>query len=376
MLPSIGILSGFYFYIYAPMQIPVGVLTDRYGARKLLSIAALIAGIGMILFSITSNYWMAALGRCLMGGGSAFGFVGLVYICSHWFPEGKRGTLMGLGSSIGILGAVMGMGPLSQFIQAFGWRIANFQLGLLGLLIALVLFIVVRNDPPEMRHYDKKMKKNPEPVLQHLLIVFKCRFTWLISIVSFFIYITIPGFAGLWGVPFLHSTYGISVDLAGYAVSMIFIGWAVGGPLIGIYSDKIQKKKKFLLAASLLGVLFMSMAIYIPNIPIYLFFPLFFLVGFISGTQLLTYSYAIDINEDKVKGVATAFTNFCVMLGGALIQPFIGFLLDHFWTGQESNGVRVYSPETYKWAMTCFPLAFLLSFIFTLFLKQPKPKGA
>jgi nitrate/nitrite transporter NarK len=91
-----------------------------------------------------------------MGGGSAFGFVGLVYICSHWFPESKRGILIGLGSSIGTLGAVMGEGPLSQLIQAFGWRIANFQLGLLGLLLALVLFFVVRNDPPEMRRYDQK----------------------------------------------------------------------------------------------------------------------------------------------------------------------------------------------------------------------------
>jgi sugar phosphate permease len=170
------------------------------------------------------------------------------------------------------------------------------------------------------------MKKNPEPILQNLLTVFKCRYTWLIAIVSFFIYITTPGFAGLWGVSFLHSTYGVSVELAGYAVSMIFIGWAVGGPFIGFYSDKIQNKKKFLLAASLLGALFMAMALYIPNIPIFLLFVLFFLIGFISGAQLLTYSYAIDVNEDKAKGVAAAFTNFCVMLGGALIQPFIGFL--------------------------------------------------
>jgi MFS family permease len=183
-----------------------------------------------------------------------------------------------------------------------------------------------------------------------------------------------PGICRPLGVSFLHSTYGVSVELAGYAVSMIFIGWAVGGPFIGFYSDKIQNKKKFLLAASLLGALFMAMALYIPNIPIFLLFVLFFLIGFISGAQLLTYSYAIDVNEDKAKGVAAAFTNFCVMLGGALIQPFIGFLLDRFWTGQESNGVRVYSPETYKWAMTCFPLAFLLSFVFTLFLKRVKPK--
>ncbi len=371
---AIGALSAFYFYIYAPMQLPVGVLTDRYGARKLLAIAAFIAGLGSLLFSISPEYSIAALGRLLMGAGSAFGFVGLVYICSHWFEEKKRGILIGLGSSIGTLGAVMGEGPLRSLINLFGWRATNFQLGIFGFILAAVIFIIVRNDPPEMRAYDAKLKKNPEKLGKSLITVCKNGHSWLIGIISLFIYATTPGFAGLWGIPFIHNIYGISTQLAGYAVSMIFIGWAVGGPLIGRYSDKLEQKKSLITAASLIGALLMASVIYLPNLPLAVLFTLFFLVGFISGAHLLTYSYAIDVNPDSVKGTAAAFTNFLVIAGAAATQPFVGFLLDLNWTGQMDNGIRIYSPENYKIAMTCFPAAFILSFIFSLFLKRSPKK--
>ncbi|NGX27088.1 MAG: Membrane sensor protein UhpC [Chlamydiae bacterium] len=371
---AIGALSGFYFYIYAPMQLPVGILTDRYGARKLLAIAAFVAGMGAIFFSISSYFWIAAFGRILMGIGSSFGFVGLVYICSHWFEKKKRGILLGLGSSIGMLGAVMGEGPLRKMIDAFGWRSVNIQLGVLGFFLAALIFLTVRNEPPEMAEYDKKVKKPTEKIFANLKMVCKNGHSWINAIASLFLYISTPGFAALWGISFIHSIYGISTELSGFAVSMIFIGWAFGGPIIGSISDKFQQKKKLLAIAALAGAFLMGIIIYVPNLPLFTLFTLFFLVGFISGAQLLNYSYSIDIHPEHIKGTATAFTNFMVIAGAALIQPLIGYLLDLNWTGQMANGIRTYSPEAYKIAMSCFPLAFLLSFVFTLFLKEIPPK--
>jgi len=373
---AVGALAAFYFYIYAPMQLPVGVLTDKYGARKLLAFASASAGLGAVLFAIASNFWVAALGRILMGGASAFGFIGLVYICSHWFPENKRGILIGLGSSIGMVGAVMGQGPLRKVIDIFGWRSANLQLGILGLVIGAIIYIVVRNDPPEMAKYDEKMKKRPPShILENLGIVCRNGYSWVIALLSLFIMLATPGFAGLWGIPFIHATYGISIELAGYAVSMIFIGWAVGGPVIGRLSDHFKQKKALLILTALLGAFLMAAIIYVPNLPLFVLFILFFFLGFVSSSQLLTYSYAIDINPEKVKATAAAFTNFVCYLGGALVQPFVGFLLDANWTGKLENGIRIYSPEAYKIALTCFPAAFLISAILGIFLKKsPHPQ--
>ncbi|NGX38004.1 MAG: Membrane sensor protein UhpC [Chlamydiae bacterium] len=302
---AVGALSAFYFYIYAPMQLPVGVLTDRFGARRLLAFAAFIAGLGGLLFAFAPNYWFAASGRFLMGIGSAFGFVGMVYVCSHWFEEKKRGLLIGLGSSIGTLGAVFGEGPLRAAINQFGWRTTSFQLAILGILLGIGIFLVVRNDPPEMAKHDKKMKGPPENLLKNLSTVCRNGHSWLIAFISFFSYATTPGFAALWGIPFIHRTYGVSTELAGYAVSMIFVGWAVGGPIIGRYSDKIRQKKSLIVLNSLLGAVLMAIVVHFIHLPLFLLFILFFLVGFVSGAQLLTYSYAIDINPETVKGTAT-----------------------------------------------------------------------
>lgn len=367
---AIGSLSAFYFYIYAPMQLPVGIMTDMYGARKLLAIAALVAGIGSLLFGLSSYYTIASLGRFLMGAGSSFAFVGLVFICSHWFPDNKRGILIGLGSTVGTLGAVFGEGPLEIMIEKFGWRSANIQLGIAGIALATLIYFVVRNDPPEMVKYDEKMRKPPENLFKNLKIVASNGYSWLVSLVCLFIYVTTPGFAALWGISFIKTAYSISTELAGFAVSMIFIGWAVGGPLIGHYSDKIQKKKPILIFSSLIGAILMGLIIYVTTFPLWLLFTLFFFVGFISAAQLLTYGYVIDINPVQTKGTATAFTNFMAILGGALAQPFVGFLLDSNWDGTIVGGARIYSIDAYKKAMTCFPITFLIAFILSLFLKH------
>lgn len=365
---AVGTLSGFYFYIYAPMQLPVGVLTDRFGARKLLALAAFGAGLGMLLFSVSDFYWLAAVGRFLMGAASSFGFVGMVYICSHWFPSDKRGMLIGVGNAIGMLGAVVGQGPLSQGIQVFGWRYTLFTLAILGFLLGILIFFLVRNDPPGI----KTPKPKKESLWKNILIVTKNPYSWINAFIGFCIYVTTTAFAGLWGIPYLVSNYGISTHLAGYCISMVFIGWAVGGPLIGFLSDRIGEKKTLLLISSFLGAVLMGLLILIPNLPIFLLFTLLFFVGFVSSGQLLNFGYSIDINPEFAKGTATAFTNFMIMAGGAIAQPFIGFLLDYNWGGEIANGVHIYSPETYKIAMLFFPLSFVVAFVLGLFLKKIK----
>lgn len=110
---GLGLISASYFYAYASMQIPAGALVDRYGARKLLTIASLICGFSTFIFSITHHLWLADISRFFMGTGSAFGFIGMIYICSHWFSGKKLGLLIGVGNSLGMFEAVFGLAFLS-----------------------------------------------------------------------------------------------------------------------------------------------------------------------------------------------------------------------------------------------------------------------
>lgn len=368
---AVGTLSGFYYYIYSPMQIPVGVLTDRFGARRLLAIAALVAGLGTLLFSFAQHYAVAACGRFMMGAGSSFGFVGMIYICSHWFPEKKRGILIGLANTIGMLGAIMGEGPLRIGINVFGWRLTLGWLGGFGLLLAGTIYLFVRNDPPEMQKYDQRVKDPTHTLLHNLSIVLRNKYTWLNAFIALFFYLTTSSFAGLWGIPFIHQTYGFSTETAGFMVSMIFVGWAIGGPLLGYYSDRISQKKPLLILASFLAGCSLSAIIWVPALPAFFLYLLLLLVGCFSAAQLLNYSYSIDINPSFAKGTAIAFTNFLTVLGGAIAQPFVGFLLDFFWTGSAKDGIRIYDPQNFRLAMLCFPISLFLAAALTFFLKKP-----
>lgn len=364
---AVGVLSAVYFYIYAPMQIPVGVLVDRYGARKLMAISSIASGLGALFFGLTTDFSVAAFGRFLIGLGAAFGFVGIVYVATHWFSAKRRNLMIGLANTLGILGAILGQGPLRDSIDFYGWRTITLFLAIFGISLGFLIYFVMRDDPkiegtPKGHEREKKLWKN-------LAIVVSTRHTWLISLCGLFFYLTTATFAGLWGIPYIHETYPISVSSAGYIVSMIFVGWAVGGPLIGILSDKLDKKKQILLVATFLGLLLMSLVIYF-TLPIWLLYVSFFLIGLVSAAELLCFSYAIDVNPIYAKGTATAFANFIISIGTAILQPLIGYILDLYWTGQMDGAIRTYSQGAYKIAMSAFPLSFAVAFVFALFLSK------
>ena len=363
----LGILSAFFFYAYAPMQIPVGLLMDRFGARKLLTFAALVCGIGSFFFGMAESLPAAKSGRFLMGIGSAFAFVGMVYVCSHLFPPKKRALLIGIGNSIGMLGAVGATGPLSYSVDFFGWRSTVNAFGFIGIALAIILFFFMRK---ESKRDKAPTKETSISFLKNLKIVCLNYRTWLNGIIALLTYMTTAAFASLWGVPFLMESYGFSKELAGFIVSMIFVGWIIGGPIIGVISDKFNKRKPFLFSCIILTALTLLPVLYIPHLPIWLLFALLLLVGFFQSGELLNFSLAIELNPMESKGTSIAFTNFLVAFGTSMIQPLIGVFLDLGWDGLVQEGIPIYSVHNYHLAMLSFPIALLLAFILLFFLKE------
>lgn len=368
---ALGLLSSLYLFAYAPMQLPVGLLMDRYGARRLLTFAAFGVGVATIVFGLSPYFWLAELSRFITGGASAFAFIGMIYVCSHWFGDTKLAAMIGIGNSIGMLGAVTGQGPLSFFIEDYGWRLTMIGMGIIGLALGFIIYLAVRNEPPEMAKHGTESKK-PIKFTQTLKLVLKNKWSWINAIVCLLFYTPTGAFAALWGVPFLETTYGLTTTAAGFASSMFFVGTIVAGPFIGIFSDRQKKRKPLLLLTTFLTFLSVLALIYTPNLPVWSIFALFFISGAFSGGQLLCYSLAIELNNPIAKGTAVAFTNFMVFLGSASIQPFVGFLLDTVWNGTMSAGVPLYSASDYKAALVCFPISVLLAFICAFFLRDGK----
>lgn len=365
---ALGAMTAFYLYIYAPMQLPVGVLIDRYGARRLITFASAICGIGALVFGFATSLAIADFARLLMGLGSAFAFVGLIFISAHWFPESKRAFLIGLGTSIGMLGGVFGEGPLSIVTNFIGWRGTSIGLGVFGLFIGTLSFLIVKNEP-----YNPNpglAKKNKTHILKNLQIVCREKRIWIISLISFCMYSSTSVFAGLWAPTFFEVNYNLSKYSAGFASSMIFVGWLFGGPLIGYFSRHSARKKKLLIFCSVTSGILLLPIVFSRALPIYSLYALLIAIGVVSAAQLLTFSYAINVTGQASKGTASAFVNFATMIGAALFQPLIGIILDWLSTDVSDQGLSAYSADNFTLAMSLFPLLQFIAAILCLFVKN------
>ncbi|MEI8300028.1 MAG: MFS transporter [Chlamydiota bacterium] len=369
---ALGLLSSFYFYSYAPMQLPVGLLIDRFGAKKLLTLAASVCAIGAILFGIAFHFWEAAFGRFLLGFGSSFAFVAMVYVCSHWFPKSKRALLVGLANSIGMLGAFCGQGPLSSVLHEINWRVALIILGILGFILSAVIYLTLKTDEPSK--LSLASSHSIKDLFKGLMTICKSRYTWINAVIALFFYMTTTAIADLWGVPFLQSTYNLSKQTASFATSMIFIGWLVGGPIMGIISDKLKKRKAVIVWTIVFTICSLIPVIYLTNLPIFIIYILLFCVGFFSSGELLNFTLATELNSPHVKGSAIAFTNCIVSFGSGLIQPVIGLFLDITWNGTKLDGLNIYSTRDYQYAFSILPILLCLALLLSSFLKEGKIK--
>lgn len=368
---AIGVLSAFYFYTYSPMQIPVGLLMDRFGARKLLTFSTFICGVGSLLFAIAPGIWLADMGRLLIGIGASFAFVGLIYVSSVWFPAKHTALLIALGNSFGMLGAIGGEDVLSFMVNFIGWRAAMSILAFIGLLLSLITYMAMKREPKGM-HKHGPPKQTTKGVIRNLKEVARNKNSWINGIISLMFYSTMTAFASLWAIPFIVEYYGISKETASFAVSMNFIGWLVGGPLIGYFSDKIASRRYFILAAAFLSLLIIGSIIYLPPLPLPLLFFVFFLIGLTSSAQLLTFTIAIEINDPKARGISASFTNFLISAGGTFIAPLIGYLIDTYWSGQMRDGIPFYSTADYRFGFIVFPICLLITMVLALFLNEKK----
>lgn len=369
----VGLIAGFYFYAYGPMQLPVGVLTDRFGARNLLTIASFVMGIGGILFAFAQYVIVAEAGRFLLGAGSSFGFVGLVYICTHWFPKQRWALMIGLGNSVGMMGAVLGEGPMSSAVQAFGWRTTVFVIALIGIALGIAMVLILRNGPDLSAVTEDE--HNPY-FWKQLIVVLKNFKNWLLAFSSFAYNTVASVLGGLWAVPFIQQAYGVGRDTASFASSMIFLGFVVGGPIAGYLSDYFRERRLLLVILTIATGLVLLPIIYYPEMGIVWLYILLFVLGFFGSGQLLTYSYAIDLNPIEVKGSSSAFINTVVYIGAAILQPTIGLFLDWFWDGKLKNGTPAYSTADYQATFTWFPILLFVSAFLLIIMGKNKREPA
>lgn len=362
---QLGILSGFYLYAYTLMQIPVGILLDKFGPRRLLTLATICCALGSLLFGYAPVFSVAALGRFMIGIGSAFAAVSCMHLAASWLPLRLFALMTGLMVTIGMLGAVGGEAPLSMLNNYLGWRETLILFGYIGIGLSLVMWLVIRDRI--FPHTDRTISHTG--FLAGVKHVLRNNQIWVTSIYGGLMYLPTPAFAGLWGVPFLVTFYGLARTTAAFFISFIFIGWAVGSPLFGVISDRIGRRKPPMFIGSIGALISILCIIYVP-LPLTLMGILLFLFGFFSSGFLPAFSIAREINPPETNATALGFVNTLNSLGAALAQPFIGLLLDFGWQGGMADGVRQYSVGNYHIALLTVPVCIGISLFILPFIKE------
>ncbi|MCC5015849.1 MULTISPECIES: MFS transporter [Legionella] len=369
-----GIISAFYFYAYAPMQLPAGLLFDRYGPRKLMTSALTLCAVGSFFFASTDSLFTAALGRFLIGIASAFSFIGVLVLVSRWFPPQQFALLAGIAQSMSSIGAMFGEMPLAALIEQVGWRNASFILAFIGLCLAALIWFVIRDYPHQPTQPAPKRQFRDE--WRRLLDVCSRSYTWIIGAYSFAIWTPIAVFAALWGVPYLQQKFQISVMVASGLCSMIWLGIGIGSPLLGWVSDRCNSRRLALAISSIFGLISTLVLLYFPDVPLNWMYVVLFFLGFGAGGQTVSFAVVKDNNPPELVGTASGFNNLSVLLGGAIFQPLVGVILHH----SESwlvNDIPVYSVESYNRALLVMPCCFLASLIIAIFiLKESHPGRA
>lgn len=367
-----GIVSAFYFYAYAPMQLPAGLLFDRYGPRRLMTFALVLCALGSFFFASTDQLITAAMGRFFIGIGSAFSFIGLIVLLSRWFPPTYFAVLAGIAQLMSSVGAIFGEVPLAALVQHVGWRQASFILSLLGLALAVLMWCVIRDYP------GKAVEVSPRPRFREewkrLLKVCGRANTWIVGAYACSIWTPIAVFGSLWGVPYLQQRFGLSLLAASGLCSMIWIGIGVGSPFLGWLSDRCCSRKLALFLSAMCGLTASWFLLYSTTLTVPMMYIVLFFFGFGAGGQTVSFAVLNDTVSHELVGTASGFNNLSVLIGGAVFQPLVGIMLDRYGAVERTGDAIRYSVESYQHALLVLPVSFLLALLIAVcVMKETHP---
>lgn len=327
----LGTLAATYFYVYTVLQVPVGVLADTLGPRKILATGSAIAAAGSLLFALAPAWEVAAVGRTLVGIGVSVAFISTLKLSAVWFTPERFATLAGVTMFAGNLGAVIAGAPLAWIVTQTSWRAVFVALAILSALLAVATWLKVRDRPEDL---GLPAAQPPAAATAHvpwrtaLARVLANPATWPPFVVNFGVAGSFLAFAGLWAVPYLQQVHGMTrVDAAQHS-SLLLLGVALGSMGIGLLSDRLGSRRGVMRAAVLLYTLSWAPWLLHVQWPQWATLAWFLLMGLLIPGFTLSWTIAKEANPPQYSGIATSVVNTGIFLGAGILQPFVGWVLD------------------------------------------------
>jgi sugar phosphate permease len=367
---ELGTLHASFFYVYAAMQLPAGVFADRLGSRRTVTVGAAVMSLGGFDVAAADTYPAAFAGRALVGFGGSVLFVAILRFCANWFRPDEFARMSGLTLAVAGFGGVLATTPLALVVAAAGWRRTVAGISALGLALSGVAYAVARDSPTEAGFDpvgvdDGEAKRaagdgggrpaGDEPgslslraVLANARTVLSEPETWLAGLVLFAgtgVNITV---IGLWGIPYLVQTYGLSVPAASTFTLLGSAGLLLGPPTIGAVSDRLGSRTRLVVVGMGLYTAALGVLAATGDPPLAVVAAVLFATGALAGAYALAYAVVKERHANAASGVSTGTVNTMAFTGAAVMPTLMGYVLDAYWTGETIGGARVYTETGYR----------------------------
>ncbi|MGV3466081.1 MAG: MFS transporter [Heyndrickxia sp.] len=332
---TIGALTSIQFLAYAGLQIPIGILSDRFGPNRFLIVGTLLNGIGTLFYSIAPNEAVLFIARLLVGLGDATIWINLVLILSQWFKVSEFVGLLGWAGMSGSFGSIMATVPFTSMIAAFGWRKPFFTFGILIILAGIFLYFVLVQRPRKWEVVEKlsvsKHHEKREKTISILRRLISSRQAWATFLCHFGIVGTYVGFIGSWAVPYGISVYGMTRSGASQLIMIGLIGAIVGAPVTTWISGRLDSNKKpYIIVQVIIFLSWLSFLLFSGKPPYIMLIILFLIIGYGNGASALTFAVVRKSFDIREVGVVSGFANTGGFLSAVLLPSIFGKVLDHF----------------------------------------------
>ena len=356
---TLGLLGGAFFYSFGVVQLPMGPMLDRFGGRKVISLLACVGALSAMVFARSDTAGMAILARAGMGIGMAAALMGSYKLFTTWFSPLQFATLSGILISIGNTGAMGATTPLVWLSETFGWRGACMIMAVVTLVFAVVMYLVVRDQPPGQCCEQPATSPTGGSMFSGLGTVFGSGLFWRLAPLAFASYGAQIAVQGLWGGPYLIHTFGMSKAAASAILLAVPVGVICGASSWGYISDKLGRRKMPILAGQAIMLLSFSGLCLGLSLPGWALMLQCWLIGFAGSSSFVLYAHVKETFPVAIVGTALTALNLFVIMGAGTLQHLMGLIMDK-WQPSAAGALPL---AAYQWGFGFVALVLALSIV-------------
>ena len=363
---QIAYLSSVYYLSNVLFLFIAGYVLDHYSPKNTLLIAMMLCVLSTFIFAHTSHFWVALLCRFVTGIGSAFCFLGPIRVASRWFSMNRMAMVTGIVVTFAMTGGILSQYPLTLLVQTYGWREAVTFIAWFGLFLWILMMIGIRETVEEKKHVADKLK---QPLFKTLKSIYSNSQILSAAMYTSLMNMAVAVFGAMMGTLYLIERLQITKSDASLINSMLFFGAIVGGPLVGLISDRLSKRILPMKISAALSLWLMIIVMYLPLSPKMMAIA-FFLLGLITAAQVISYALVAENSSPEITAMAVSAISVLTQGGYVIYQNIFSFILTYVEQPNLHNGAPVYSLQSYQFAALILPLGLALAYYLTVKLKE------